>query len=67
MNKKIVLKIDGRKMEFSNDLLGYQHLMDYVSREVRERMPVFYMGKHDTFFPMEAIKLACIIPITGLP
>ena len=39
MNKKIVLKIDGRKMEFSNDLLGYQHLMDYVSREVRERMP----------------------------
>ena len=39
MNKKIVLKIDGRKMEFSNDLLGYQHLMDYVSREVRERIP----------------------------
>ena len=39
MNKKIVLKIDGRKMEFSNDLLGYQHLMDYVSREVKERTP----------------------------
>ena len=39
MNKKIILKLDGRKMEFTNDLSGYQHLMDYVSREVKERTP----------------------------
>ena len=39
MNKYIVLKVDGRKLQFSNDLSGYQHLLDYVSREVKERTP----------------------------
>ena len=39
MNKNIILKLDGRKMEFTNDLSGYQHLLDYVSREVKERTP----------------------------
>ena len=39
MNKYIVLKVDGRKLQFSNDLRGYQHLLDYVSREVKERTP----------------------------
>ena len=39
MNKYIFLKVDGRKMEFTNDLSGYQHLLDYVSREVKERTP----------------------------
>ena len=39
MNKKIILKLDGRKMEFTNDLSGYQHLMDYVSRELKQRRP----------------------------
>ena len=39
MNKNIILKVDGRKMEFTNDLSGYQHLLDYVSREVKERTP----------------------------
>ena len=39
MNKYIVLKVDGRKLQFSNDLPGYQHLLDYVSREVKERTP----------------------------
>ena len=39
MNKNIILKLDGRKLEFSNDLSGYQHLLDYVSREVKERTP----------------------------
>ena len=36
---KIILKVDGRKLEFSNDLWGYLHLLDYVSREVKERTP----------------------------
>ncbi len=39
MNKYIFLKVDGRKLQFSNDLSGYQHLLDYVSREVKERTP----------------------------
>ena len=39
MNKNIILKVDGRKLEFTNDLSGYQHLLDYVSREVKERTP----------------------------
>ena len=39
MNKNIILKLDGRKLEFSNDLSGYQHLLDYVSREVKQRTP----------------------------
>ena len=38
-NKKIVLKVEGRKLEFENSLYGYQHLLDYVSREVKERTP----------------------------
>ena len=37
--KKIVLKMEGRKMEFEDSYWGYQHLLDYVSREVKERTP----------------------------
>lgn len=39
MNKNIILKIDGRKIEVENSLIGWQHLLDYVSREVKERTP----------------------------
>ena len=38
-NKKIVLKVEGRKLEFENSLYGYQHLLDYISREIKERSP----------------------------
>ena len=38
-NKKIVLKVEGRKLEFENSLYGYQHLLDYISREIKERTP----------------------------
>ncbi len=38
-NKNIVLKAEGRKIEFENSLQGYQHLMDYVSREIKDRTP----------------------------
>ena len=40
MSKKIiVLKADGRKMEFEDSYWGWQHLQDYVSREVKQRTP----------------------------
>ena len=39
MNKYIFLKVDGRKMEFEDSYWGWQHLLDYVSREVKERTP----------------------------
>ena len=38
-NKKIVVKIEGRKMEFEDSYWGWQHLQDYVSREVKQRTP----------------------------
>jgi hypothetical protein len=38
-NKIIVLKMDGRKMEFEDSYWGWQHLQDYVSREVKQRTP----------------------------
>ena len=38
-NKIIVLKVEGKKLEFDNTLQGYQHLMDYVSREIKDRTP----------------------------
>ena len=37
--KKIVLKMEGRKMEFEDSYWGWQHLQDYVSREVKQRTP----------------------------
>ncbi len=37
--KKIVLKTEGRKMEFEDSYWGWQHLLDYVSREVKQRTP----------------------------
>ncbi len=40
MSKKIiVLRMDGRKMEFEDSYWGWQHLQDYVSREVKQRTP----------------------------
>ncbi len=40
MSKRIiVLKMDGRKMEFEDSYWGWQHLQDYVSREVKQRTP----------------------------
>ena len=38
-NKIIILKMDGRKMEFEDSYWGWQHLLDYVSREMKERTP----------------------------
>ena len=38
-NKIIVLKMDGRKMEFEDSYWGWQHLQDYVTREVKRRTP----------------------------
>ena len=38
-NKIIILKMDGRKMEFEDSYWGWQHLQDYVSREVKQRTP----------------------------
>ena len=52
MNKNIILKLDGRKLEFSNDLSGYQHLLDYVSREVKERTPR----------KVKTVKFASVVP-----
>ena len=37
--KKIVLKTEGLKLEFEDSYQGWQHLLDYVSREVKERTP----------------------------
>ena len=40
MSKRIiVLKMDGRKMEFEDSYWGWQHLQDYVTREVKRRTP----------------------------
>ena len=40
MSKKIIiLKMDGRKMEFEDSYWGWQHLQDYVTREVKQRTP----------------------------
>ncbi len=52
MNKNIILKLDGRKLEFSNDLSGYLHLLDYVSREVKERTPR----------KVKTVKFASVVP-----
>ena len=38
-NKILVLKMDGRKMEFEDSYWGWQHLQDYVTREVKRRTP----------------------------
>ena len=38
-NKKIVVKIEGRKLEFEDSYWGWQHLQDYVTREVKQRTP----------------------------
>ena len=37
--KKIVLKTEGLKLEFEDSYQGWQHLLDYVSRDVKERTP----------------------------
>ena len=37
--RKIVLKMDGRKTEFEDSYWGWQHLQDYVSRELKQRTP----------------------------
>ena len=39
MSKRIILKMDGKKLEFDNTLQGYQHILDYVTREIKERTP----------------------------
>ncbi len=31
--------MDGRKMEFEDSYWGWQHLQDYVNREVKQRTP----------------------------
>lgn len=38
-NKLIILKVDGKKLEFEDSYWGWQHLQDYVSREVKQRTP----------------------------
>ena len=38
-NKIIILKMDGLKLEFEDSYWGWQHLQDYVSREVKQRTP----------------------------
>ena len=35
----IVLKTEGLKLEFEDSYWGWQHLLDYVSREMKERTP----------------------------
>ena len=35
----IVLKTEGLKLEFEDSYWGWQHLLDYVSREVKQRTP----------------------------
>ena len=35
--KKIVLRTEGLKLEFEDSYWGWQHLLDYVSREMKER------------------------------
>jgi hypothetical protein len=37
--KKIVLRTEGLKLEFEDSYWGWQHLLDYVSREMKERTP----------------------------
>ena len=39
MKNKIILKMNGRKMEFEDSYWGWQHLQDYVSRELKQRTP----------------------------
>ena len=38
-NNRIILKVEGKKLEFENTLQGYQHIQDYVNREIKERTP----------------------------
>ena len=38
-NNRIILKVEGKKLEFDNTLQGYQHIQDYVNREIKERTP----------------------------
>ena len=40
MSKRIIiLKTEGLKLEFEDSYWGWQHLQDYVSREVKQRTP----------------------------
>ena len=50
--KKIVLKAEGRKMEFEDSYWGWEHLLDYVSREMKQRTPR----------KVRAMKFAFVVP-----